>query len=145
MTLRHEHIDAYPIALDLVRWVHSLQPQLFGRARDVRSLLDEACTTIPLHLAAGCSRHPSEDQERFFSSAYEAAMRCAALLDVLSSLRALPDDIAINGKGRVAILAATIERLMHQTELRDREPVAIEDRIPTAVPSNGDSRIRGLT
>ena len=145
MTLQHEHVGAYPMALDFVRWVHSLRPQLFGRARDVRSLLDEACTTIPLHIAAGCSRNPSEDQGRFFASAHEAAMRCAALLDVLSALKALPSDTAVNGKGRVASLATKIRGLMHQIAIRDREPVVAENSIPVAVPSNGGRPIRGLT
>ena len=145
MTLQHEHFDAYPLALDFVRWVHSLRPQLFGRARDVRALLDEDCTTIALHIAAGCSRYPSEDHGRFLSSAHEAAMRCAALLDILSSLQALPDDVVLDGRGRVAILAARIEELIRQTDIRDREPVAIEESIPVAVPSNGGRPIRGLT
>ncbi len=145
MTLQHEHLDAYPMALEFVRWIHSLRPQLFGRARDVRCLLDQACTTIPLHLAAGCSRRLPQDRRRFFSSAHEAAMRSAASLDLLSSLKSLPDDIADNGKERVASLATRIEDLIQQTEIGDQEPVVIVDPIAVAVPSNGGRPIRGLT
>ena len=145
MTLHHERLDAYPMALDFVGWVHSLRPQLFGSARDVRCLLDQACTTIPLQIAAGCSRCPTDDRGRSFANAHEAAMRCAALLDLLSSLKSLPDDVAINGKERVASLAAKIEGLIHQVEMTDREPVVIDNSVPVAVPSNGGRPIRGLT
>jgi four helix bundle protein len=97
LTITHEDLDVYQVALDLIAWLDPMLTKSSCSA-DLRSKLDKATTSIVLNIAEGNGRFTGADQSTFYETAYKAAIRSAPLLDLAGVSG--PDAVARLEEGR---------------------------------------------
>lgn len=94
MTLGHEKLDVYRLAIDYVAWVYSNAESLGANNRAARDQWLRASQSIPLNIAEGNGKTSEADRRRYFEIARGSALECAAIQDVLVVCRALDERVS---------------------------------------------------
>jgi len=111
MTLGHEKLDVYRLAIGYVAWVYEKANDLNGVHRPARDQWLRASQSIPLNIAEGNGKTAEADRRRYFEIARGSALECAAIQDVLVVGKALNQ--AESGKRKIELdrMAAMLSRL----------------------------------
>jgi four helix bundle protein len=91
MTLDHERLDVYRLALDFLVFAHQVLEVLPRGRGHLSDQLTRASTSIVLNVAEGAGKHSKADKRRYYLSARGSATESAALLDVLLRLGLLDE------------------------------------------------------
>ena len=111
MTLGHEKLDVYRLAIDYVAWIYSNAESLGANNRAARDQWLRASQSIPLNIAEGNGKTSEADRRRYFEIARGSALECAAIQDVLVVCRALDERVSQQRKKDIDRMAAMLSRL----------------------------------
>ncbi|MBM4149398.1 MAG: four helix bundle protein [Lentisphaerae bacterium] len=111
MTLGHERLDVYRLAIGYVAWVYEKAEGLNGVHRPARDQWLRASQSIPLNIAEGNGKTADADRRRYFEIARGSALECAAIQDVLIVGKALDKTESRTRKDELDRMAAMLSRL----------------------------------
>ena len=111
MTIGHEKLDVYRLAIGYVAWVYEKTPNLRGIFRPARDQWLRASQSIPLNIAEGNGKTAEADRRRYFEIARGSALECAAIQDVLVVGKALAETESHKRKSELDRMAAMLSRL----------------------------------
>ncbi len=111
MTLGHEKLDVYGLAIDYVAWVYEASVRLNGVHRHARDQWLRASQSIPLNIAEGNGKTSEPDRRRYFEIARGSALECAAIQDVLVVGNALEEKTSKGRKSKLDRMAVMLSRL----------------------------------
>ncbi len=111
MSLGHEKLDVYRLAMDYVAWVYEKAKTLNGIHRPARDQWLRASQSIPLNIAEGNGKTAEADRRRYFEIARGSALECAAIQDVLVVGKALNEVDSQSCKTELDRMAAMLSRL----------------------------------
>jgi len=111
MTLGHERLDVYRLAIGYVAWVYEKAEGLNGVHRPARDQWLRASQSIPLNIAEGNGKTADADRRRYFEIARGSALECAAIQDVLVVGKALDKTESRTRKDELDRMAAMLSRL----------------------------------
>jgi four helix bundle protein len=111
MTLGHEKLDVYRLAIGYVAWVFAYSDKLSGSCRHARDQWLRASQSIPLNIAEGNGKTAEPDRRRYFEIARGSVLECAAIQDVLVVSKALPEKESQERKIELDRMAAMLSRL----------------------------------
>lgn len=111
MSLGHEQLDVYRLAINYVAWVFKHSDKLLGVHRHARDQWLRASQSIPLNIAEGNGKSTEADRRRYFEIARGSALECAAIQDVLVVGNALDEKQSLERKGELDRIAAMLSRL----------------------------------
>jgi len=106
--LSFQKLDVYRCSIEFVAMAVEFGgtiPRGYGELRDP---LRRAALSVPLHIAEGAGRTSEADGARHFAIARGSAMECAAVLDVVRVLGALPEE---RHRQATELLARTVAML----------------------------------
>jgi four helix bundle protein len=111
MSIGHEKLDVYRMAIEYVAWVVTVSSRLRGDNRHAKDQWLRASQSIPLNIAEGNGKTTEADRRRFFEIARGSALECAAIQDVVEVLGIL--DFAENHQHKQDLdrIAAMLSRL----------------------------------
>jgi four helix bundle protein len=81
MSLDHERLDVYNVALDFLVFANEVIERLPRGRSHLCDQLTRASTSIVLNLAEGAGKHSKPDKRRYYLTARASATESAALLD----------------------------------------------------------------
>jgi four helix bundle protein len=93
----HEKLEAYRQAIRFIEWVTPLIDQL-KVSKTMLDRIDRSSTSVPLNIAEGNAKFSMKERSRFLDIANNAAVDCAATLDVLVAQKRLKEDEIRDGK-----------------------------------------------
>ena len=111
MSLGHEKLDVYQLAISYVAWVVTISLTLKGDNRHAKDQWLRASQSIPLNIAEGNGKTTPADRRRFFEIARGSALECAAIQDVIEVLGILTPDDNHQHKQDLDRIAAMLSRL----------------------------------
>ena len=111
MTLGHEKLDVYHLAIEYVAWVYEKAADLKGNHRHARDQWLRASQSIPLNIAEGNGKTATADRRRYFEIARGSALECAAIQDVLTVGKALDVEKSSLQKNELDRIAIMLSRL----------------------------------
>ena len=111
MTLGHERLDVYRLAIGYVAWVYEKAATLEGIHREARDQWPRASQSIPLNIAEGNGKTADADRRRYFEIARGSALECAAIQDVRVVGKALDEAESGSRKADLDRMAAMLSRL----------------------------------
>jgi four helix bundle protein len=111
MTLGHEKLDVYRLAIGYVAWVYEKAKGLKGIHRPARDQWLRASQSIPLNIAEENGKTADADRRRYFEIARGSAPECAAIQDVLVVGKALDKTESRKRKDELDRMAAMLSRL----------------------------------
>ena len=111
MSLGHEKLDVYRLAIDYVAWVFTLANDLNGTHRHARDQWIRASQSIPLNIAEGNGKFSPADRGRFFEIARGSALECAAIQDVLFVSNGLEESVHVKRKNDLDRIAIMLSKL----------------------------------
>jgi four helix bundle protein len=111
MTLGHEKLDVYRLAIGYVAWVFTTADNLKGKYRHARDQWLRASQSIPLNIAEGNGKAATADRRRYFEIARGSVLECAAIQDVLVVGNALNRKESGERKVELDRMAAMLSRL----------------------------------
>jgi four helix bundle protein len=111
MSLGHEKLDVYRLAIAYVAWVYEKSANLDGVHRAARDQWLRASQSIPLNIAEGNGKTAEADRRRYFEIARGSALECAAIQDVLVVGKAVDEAESLNRKTELDRMAAMLSRL----------------------------------
>ncbi|MHC4871650.1 MAG: four helix bundle protein [Planctomycetota bacterium] len=126
MTLGHEKLDVYRLAINYVGWVYQKVENLDGIHRHARDQWLRASQSIPLNIAEGNGKASDADRRKFFEIARGSALECAAIQDVLVVGNALSDEESFERKVELDRMATMLSRLGGRGYSVHEEAVAYE-------------------
>ena len=115
MSLDHERLDVYRLAVDFAAWAYHVSRGLKGLDRHARDQLLRASQSIALNIAEGCGKRTSTDRAHFFRIAGGSARECGAIIDILTRCDAVKPDHAAEGKQYLVRIVAMLSRLTERT------------------------------
>jgi four helix bundle protein len=120
----HEKLDVYRVSLEFNRHVAAIISDVRGSNHHGRDQLSRAAMSIALNIAEGNDKRSLADRRRFFEIARGSAMECAAALDVLSTVGALPQEPVDSGKALLIRIVSMLTRMTERIEPGVREEEA---------------------
>ncbi len=111
MSLGHEKLDVYQLAINYVAWVFQHAESLNGVHRHARDQWLRASQSIPLNIAEGNGKSTTADRRKFFEIARGSALECAAVQDVLHVSGALEADLHSERKQQLDRISIMLSRL----------------------------------
>jgi four helix bundle protein len=121
VTLDHERLDVYQVALEFLAWATDLIEQCKGsagvRVGPVCDHLDRASLSILLNIAEGNGKRQMRTRAKFFDDARGSATECAACLDALVAKRVCPSDRMAAGKGLLVRIVGMLSRLVDKFDV----------------------------
>ena len=111
MSIGHEKLDVYQLAITYVAWVVKVSLKLKGDNRHAKDQWLRASQSIPLNIAEGNGKTTSADRRRFFEIARGSALECAAIQDVVEVLGILEPDESHQHKQQLDRIAAMLSKL----------------------------------
>jgi four helix bundle protein len=111
MSLGHEKLDVYRLAMHYVAWVVNLSPRLKGDHRHAKDQILRASQSIPLNIAEGNGKAAAGDRRRYFEIARGSALECAAIQDVLEVLGILSSEENLSKKNDLERIVAMLSKL----------------------------------
>jgi len=124
VTLDHERLDAYAVALAFQPLTAGLANRLSGPFRDQ---LERASLSIVLNLAEGVGRTQPADKARYYAIARGSACECSALVDVLRARR-LADEALCAEARRLLVRVVQMTTRLEQAMARRRERLSAAAR-----------------
>ena len=118
MSFDHERLEVYQAALDFVVVADRAIQQLPRGRSHLADQLHRAATSIVLNIAEGAGKFSPADKRRFYLIARGSAMECAAIIDVLMRLEAVPSDLHGDAKAMLKRVAAMLVKLAKSIEAR---------------------------
>ena len=109
VTLSHETLDVYQLALKFHAGVMSLIPN--KGQRNLRDQMERASLSIVLNLAEGAGRCTPPERRRHFIIALGSVYECAAILDILRLRRIAPPSRCSNARNYAVRIAQMLARL----------------------------------
>jgi four helix bundle protein len=113
----HEKLDVYKTSLEFIAWVYFRIEKLTGSQRFARDELIRASQSIPRNIAEGNGKRSLADRKRFFEIARGSALECAAVIDELVVMNAMPESDKNEGK---ILLQRIVSMLTKMTENKNR-------------------------
>ena len=123
MSLGHEKLDVYRMAIAYVAWVYQKSKALGGVNRFARDQWLRASQSIPLNIAEGNGKSSSNDRRRFFEIARGSTLECAAIQDVLEVGNALDKSENTEQKRNLDRIAIILSKLGGRGYCVESEPV----------------------
>src|SRR5687768_54137 len=111
MTLDHERLDVYRLALDFLVFAHQVIETLPRGRGHLADQLTRASTSIVLNLAEGAGKVSKADKRRYYLTARGSATESAALLDVCLRLRIIGEADHRAGKATVVRVVSMLIKL----------------------------------
>jgi four helix bundle protein len=111
MSLGHEKLDVYLLAIRYVAWVFQRSEKLGGVHRHARDQWLRASQSIPLNIAEGNGKTAEADRRRYFEIARGSVFECAAIQDVLFVSKALDEETSQIRKVELDRMAVMLSRL----------------------------------
>jgi len=111
MTLGHEKLDVYRLAIEYVAWVYESSADLNATHRHARDQWLRASQSIPLNIAEGNGKSAEADRRRYFEIARGSALECAAIQDILVVGKALDETESLKRKQDLDRMAVMLSRL----------------------------------
>jgi len=115
MPFDHRKLDVYNAAIDFVVMAHDLVELLPGGRAYLADQLQRASTSIPLNIAEGAAELSGKAKARFGRKALRSATECAALLDVLHSLRLVDEKRFGEGEELLVRIVAMLAEMASRT------------------------------
>jgi four helix bundle protein len=114
----HEKLDVYRLELEFLAWVTILLNEIResgvpGR-RGVVDQLDRASLSALLNTAEGNGKRQTKQRAKYFDDARGSATECAACLDALVAMNAVPDDRVIPGKTMLLRIVSMLSKLVER-------------------------------
>ena len=103
----HERLDVYQVSLSLTKWAHELLQAGVGRAA-TRDLVERALISLVLNIAEGNGRFGAKDRMRFLDTAYSAALKAVAALDVWAIRSGVEPRVIQPGKEQLTRVVAML-------------------------------------
>ena len=122
MSLGHEKLDVYRMAIAYVAWVYEQSEALKGSHRFARDQWLRASQSIPLNIAEGNGKASSNDRRRFFEIARGSALECAAVQDILRVGNALDEKEHLERKSQLDRIAIMLSKLGGRGYRVEEEP-----------------------
>ena len=116
MSLDHERLDVYHLALDFLVFANGVIEGLPRGRRHLADQLTRASTSIVLNLAEGAGKLSKPDKRRYYLTARGSATESAALLDVCARLQLLDESAHKLGKDTIVRIVSMLIRLAHACE-----------------------------
>ena len=91
MSLRHEKLDVYKLAIEYVAWAFQRVEKLTGTHHHAHDQWLRASQSTPLNIAEGGRKSTPADRRRFFEIARGSVLKCAAVQRVLLAYNAEDD------------------------------------------------------
>lgn len=111
MSLGHEKLDVYQLAIVYAAWVFEQAKLLGGLHRHARDQWIRASQSIPLNIAEGNGRATEPDRRRFFEIARGSVLECSAIQDILVVSQALEAEESSEQKRNIDRIATMLSRL----------------------------------
>ena len=111
MSLGHEKLDVYRLAIEYVAWVYLEAGKLKPIHQHARDQWLRASQSIPLNIAEGNGKTAEAGRRRYFEIARGSALECAAIQDALRVGNALEEDEHEKPKKHLDRIAAMLSRL----------------------------------
>jgi four helix bundle protein len=111
MTLDHERLDVYELALDFLVLVSEISEGLPRGRSHISDQFARASLSIVLNLAEGAGKHSKPDKRRYYLTARGSATESAALLDVCFRLKLLEENWHRRGKAMVVRIVSMLIKL----------------------------------
>ena len=111
MSLGHEKLDVYRLAIRYVAWVFEHSERLTGMHRHARDQWLRASQSIPLNIAEGNGKASEADRRKYFEIARGSALECAAIQDVLVVGKGLDELVSRKRKVELDRMSAMLSRL----------------------------------
>jgi four helix bundle protein len=109
--LSFQRLDVYQCAIEYVTIALESGGKVPRGHADLRDQLRRAALSVPLNVAEGAGRVSEADAARHFAIARGSAMECAAVLDVIRALGAVPDDRHRQGMELLARVVAMLTKM----------------------------------
>jgi four helix bundle protein len=109
--LDFERLDVYRCAIEFLTQCVRVAARMPRGHADLRDQLRRAATSIPLNIAEASGKTSVADRARFHAIARGSALECAAIIDVLVLLGAMPASDAEQGKLLVSRIVAMLSKL----------------------------------
>jgi four helix bundle protein len=116
MSLDHERLDVYHLALDFLVFANGVIEGLPRGRRHLADQLTRASTSIVLNLAEGAGKLSKPDKRRYYLTARGSATESAALLDVCARLQLLDESAHKLGKDTIVRIVSMLIRLAQACE-----------------------------
>ena len=116
MSLDHERLDVYHLALDFLVFANGVLEGLPRGRRHLADHLTRAPTSIVLNLAEGAGKLSKPDKRRYYLTARGSATESAALLDVCARLQLLDESAHKLGKDTIVRIVSMLIRLAQACE-----------------------------
>ena len=119
MSLGHEKLDVYRLAITYVAWVFKQSESLNGIYRHARDQWLRASQSIPLNVAEGNGKSAHHDRRHYFEIVRGSALECAAIQDVLRIGGALEEKEHLERKSdldRIAIMFSKLGGRAYKVE-----------------------------
>jgi four helix bundle protein len=111
VSISHEKLDVYRLALSYVSWVARLCSGIKGNHGNARDQIIRASQSIPLNIAEGNGKTALADRRRYFEIARGSALECAAIQDILEILGVLSPEENIMRKEDINRIAIMLSKL----------------------------------
>ncbi len=111
MSLSHEKLDVYRLAISYVAWVNEYSGRLDSAHRSICDQWLRASQSIPLNIAEGNGKTAVADRRRYFEIARGSVFECAAIQDVLLIGKMLDDMESQTRKKELDRMALMLSRL----------------------------------
>ena len=109
ITLSHETLDGYQLALKFHRGVMNMIPS--KGQRNLRDQMERASMSIVLNIAEGAGRCTPPERRRHFIIALGSVYECAAVLDILRLRGIAPPTRCLNARNYAVRIAQMLARL----------------------------------
>jgi four helix bundle protein len=111
LPLDFERLDVYRCAIEFLALAVRVTARMPRGHADLRDQLRRASSSIPLNIAEGTGKTGPADRAHFHAIARGSAFECAAILDVLRELAAIPAEDFDEGKHLLSRIVAMLTRL----------------------------------
>ena len=108
----HERLRVYQSSVDFVEFAHHLAADLPTGHASLSDQLRRASVSISLNIAEGAGEYRKREKARFYRIAKRSATECAALLDILSRLNAVPARELMKGRTRLFEIVSMLTALV---------------------------------
>jgi four helix bundle protein len=116
MSLDHERLDVYRVALDFLVLAEGVLQALPKGRSHLADQLTRASVSIVLNIAEGAGKFSKGDKRRYYLAARGSATESAALLDIYLRLHLTDDDQHRSGKETLERIVSMLVRLARSFE-----------------------------
>jgi four helix bundle protein len=111
MTLSHERLDAYQVAIQFLAFSTELVRTFPKGHSALADQLRRAALSVPLNTAEAVGKTTKNDSARYFAIARGSALECAAIIDACEILSLLDPARKAQGKALLGRVVSMLSKL----------------------------------